>query len=150
MDVSIDFLLSETRLFKALSPEEAAIVSQKLKSTDRPKGTMLCDEGVHAKSIWFVASGELEILKKDSSGNLKQIATVKAGQTVGEMSLIDGLVRSASIRTLKDSTIVIFDRESFDELIAKHPAIALKIMTEIARNLSMALRKTTTDLSSLS
>ncbi len=149
MDVSIDFLLSETRLFKTLSPEEAAIVSQKLKATERPAGTVLCEEGVHAKSIWFLADGELEVLKKDASGNLARITTIKKGQTVGEMSIIDGLVRSATIRTLTNSTIVIFEREAFEELIAKHPSIAIKVVMEIARNLSMALRKTTADVSAL-
>jgi CRP-like cAMP-binding protein len=150
MDVSIDFLLSETRLFKNLTPDEASIVCAKLKTTERPAGTVLCEEGGHAKGVWFVASGELEVLKKDASGNLARVTTLKAGQTVGEMGIVEGLVRSATIRTLRESTIVIMDREVFDELIQKHPSIAVKVLLEISRNLSSALRKTTSDIAALS
>ena len=150
MDVSIDFPLSETRLFKNLLPEEAQVICEKLKATDRTAGTILCEEGNHAKSVWFVASGELEILKKGATGELTPVATIKRGGTVGEMGIVEGLLRSATIRARTDVTIVIFDREHFEEIMATHPAIGCKILLEIARNLSASLRKTTSDISALS
>jgi CRP-like cAMP-binding protein len=150
MDVSIDFLLSETRLFKNLLPEEAQIICDMMKATDAPAGTVLCDEGSHAKAVWFVAMGELEVVKKDAKGNLNVIATIRQGASVGEMGIIDGLLRSATIRAKNAVTIVIFDRESFEKVMEKHPAIGCKILLELARNLSTALRKTTSDISALS
>ncbi|MCB1614677.1 MAG: cyclic nucleotide-binding domain-containing protein [Pseudomonadales bacterium] len=150
MDMSISFLMSGTTLFKSLNHEEAEIVEKKLVVTNRKAGQMIYKEGEHAKSVCFVAEGELAVIKKDESGKEHQVATLKRGAAVGEMAVIDGIVRSASIKALTDVTIVIFKREGFDALLEEHPLIGIKLLKELARSLSLSLRKTSDELTKLS
>lgn len=149
MDVSISFLMSDSRLFRVLLPEECEIVEKKMSVSQVKAGTVIYKEGEHAKSVCFVAEGKLDVVKKDDKGKEFTVATLAKGQCVGEMAMIDGMIRSATIRAATDASIVIFRRDDFEKLLEEQPAIGIKILKELARGLSMALRKTSDDMAKL-
>lgn len=150
MDMSITFLMSGTSLFKSLNHEEAEIVEKKLVVTSRKAGQTIYKEGEHAKSVCFLAEGELGVIKTDDKGGEHKVATLKRGAAVGEMAMIDGVVRSATIRALTDVTIVIFKRDNFNALLEENPEIGIKLLKELARGLSHSLRKASDELTRLS
>ncbi|MCB1614678.1 MAG: cyclic nucleotide-binding domain-containing protein [Pseudomonadales bacterium] len=150
MEISIKFLLSDTRLFQTLTHEESDYVEQMLVVTTRKQGTTIYKEGEHAKSVCFVAEGELDVIKKNDKGEDIRIATVDKGHTVGEMGIIDGMIRSATILAKTDVTLVIFRRADFEKIMIEKPDIAFKILHELARSLSLALRETSEDFANAS
>jgi len=77
------------------------------------------------------------------------ISTIEEGGSLGEMSLIDGLTRSATTKASKPSTILILRRDDFNNLIKKYPVVGVKILKGIARLLSLNLRKTSGQMTSL-
>lgn len=71
-----------------------------------------------------------------------QIATLKAGDTIGEMSLLDKQPRSASIKALNDVTVFVLAMDDFNSLINAKSDLYKKIMSQLSATLSRRLRYT--------
>ncbi len=71
--------------------------------------------------MYFVVRGSLQISKHVIQGADKMIATLGAGQYAGEMGLLTGEQRSATIRALEDTEVVEIDQEAFLQLIHDQP-----------------------------
>jgi len=136
----LEYLISEIPIFKELNAEDTKILSTFLFPKDLAIGGLVCKEGQHGSFLSFVSKGELEIVKK-LDGKEVTISTIGEGDTLGEMALIDGLTRSATVKACKPSTILILRRDDFNNLLAQHPEVGIKILKGIARLLSLNLRK---------
>jgi CRP/FNR family cyclic AMP-dependent transcriptional regulator len=149
MDEIPTLFLKNHNIFKDLIPQELDIVKKFLKMTEADMGQVIFKQGRSAESMCLVLSGELEVMKAAKDGSLVKIATIGDGQSVGEMALVDGLVRSATVRASMLTTIVVLKRSEFDEIMQQYPRIAAKLMKGIARHISINLRKTSDQLMSL-
>ncbi|WP_044291205.1 cyclic nucleotide-binding domain-containing protein [Rivularia sp. PCC 7116] len=63
----------------------------------------------------------------------KRIAERKAGEFIGEMALLMGIPRSASIRTLEDTTLFVVNRDNLQKLLSNYPQLAEQISVEISK-----------------
>lgn len=136
----LEYLISEIPVFQGLDADDTQILSNYLFPKDLPMNGLVCKEGQHGSFLSFVTSGELEIVKT-LDGKEVVISTISKGDSLGEMALIDGLTRSATVRACKASSILILRRDDFNTLLAKHPEVGIKILKGIARLLSLNLRK---------
>lgn len=136
----LEYLISEIPIFKELNAEDTTVLSKFLFPKDLAIGGLVCKEGQHGSFLSFVSKGELEIVKK-LDGKEVTISTISEGDSLGEMALIDGLTRSATVKACKPSTILILRRDDFNNLLAEHPEVGIKILKGIARLLSLNLRK---------
>lgn len=141
--------LQNHNIFKDLIPQELEIIKKFLNMTEVDMGQVIFKQGSPAESMCLVLSGELEILKAAPDGKLVKIAVIGDGQSVGEMALVDGMVRSATVKAAMLTTIVVLKRSDFDEILKQYPRIAAKLMKGIARHISINLRKTSDQLMSL-
>ncbi len=110
-------------------------------------GELICREGDEGGRMWLLAKGSVSVRLKVSNGQESiRIASLARGTTIGEMSLIESARRSASI--VADEQVVCYEllRDGFTKMIADHPAIATKILSNLARELSRRLRRTSDDL----
>ncbi len=105
-------------------------------------GDYVFKEGDKGDFVCFVASGVLEVLKQNQQGQVVVIASLGKGSSLGEMSLIDRLNRSASVRARSATALVVLTRKGFDMVLKMHPEIGIKILKGVASLLSMNLRKT--------
>lgn len=140
MNKELEHLISEIPIFNELNAEDTEILSRYLFPKELAVGGLVCKEGQHGSFLSFVASGELEIVKT-LDGKEVIISTISEGDSLGEMALIDGLTRSATVRARKASTILILRRDDFTKLQSEHPGVGIKILKGIARLLSLNLRK---------
>ena len=106
-------------------------------------GQTLFEQGDGAGFVCLIASGTIEVFKEDTSGQLKKLINMKAGKTLGEMSLIDGEPRSATCRAGKEAEVLILDEARFEALKEAHPQVALALVTSLAKEISRRLRRTT-------
>lgn len=136
----LEYLVTEIPIFKELNSEDTKILSQYLFPKELSAGGLVCKEGQHGSFLSFVTRGKLEIVKT-MDGKEVVISTIEEGDTLGEMALIDGLTRSATVRACQPSSILILRRDDFNTLLAKHPEVGIKILKGIARLLSLNLRK---------
>ncbi|MCK5665095.1 MAG: cyclic nucleotide-binding domain-containing protein [Thiotrichaceae bacterium] len=133
-------LISEIPVFQGFDADDTETLAQYLFPKDLPLGGIVCKEGQHGSFLSFVASGKLDIIKTIDNKEII-ISTISRGDSLGEMALIDGLTRSATVRACKNSTILILRRDNFNTLLEKHPQVGIKILKGIARLLSLNLRK---------
>ena len=111
------------------------VTSDRYQHRRLPAGTTLCHEGDFGDTMYFVVRGCLQISKRVIQGADKVIATLGAGQYAGEMGLLTGEQRSATIRALEDTEVVEIDQEAFLQLIHDQPQVGLDLMRQLAHRL---------------
>ena len=104
------------------------------------KGEEIIKEGMLSDCAYIIETGRVEVSKKKPNGEKQSIGILKENDIFGEMGLIDGLPRSASVVSLEDSSISIITQETFNSL-AQHNAQALMpILKVLAKRLRATLK----------
>lgn len=106
-------------------------------------GEWLIREGESDDALYFLGSGELEVLMPRSRGPSRRLAVIRGGSVVGEQSFLDHQPRSTSIRALTDGEVFRFSREKFLVFSAREPVLARDLLLDLGRIVSLRLRDTT-------
>jgi len=101
-----------------------------------PAGKLLFREGDDADAFYLVRSGALAAFRDGALGRPDLIGYIRAGEPVGEMSLLDETPHSASVYALRDSELVRLPKASFERLTSKHASL----MRELSRMMLTRLR----------
>lgn len=100
-------------------------------------------EGDEAREFYFIISGNLDVVKHDAETKTDFVVNkLQAGNTVGEMALIDKGKRSATIRASCDTELLTIPFDGFEKLSSQYPDIS-KIFEELSKQMSKNLRETT-------
>jgi CRP-like cAMP-binding protein len=143
----VTFLL-ETPMFDNLDPSEIRQVIHIVEAVPLKAGEVIFSEG-DAGDAWYVLyRGGVEVLKQAPDGE-SVITTLDPRACFGEISILDGLPRSATVRATDDSTVFRIAREVFEELIRQNDPVAYKLLYHMAILLAQRQRATTDTLSGL-
>jgi CRP-like cAMP-binding protein len=99
-------------------------------------------EGDGGDFMLMMIEGKVEVLKRDRWNTPQLLATVEAGRTLGEMSMIDGEARFATCVAADTTLIAVLDRERLARIIVEQPLLGAKILMELVLMLSQRLRAT--------
>jgi CRP-like cAMP-binding protein len=127
-------------LFGGLSDESIASFIAELQLQQVEPGSLVMKEGDVAREMFVVVGGELEVLKKGAHGNEARVAMLGPGDWVGEMSIIDVMPRSASVRALAPSLLLRISAEDLDKLYRRDVKSYALFVLNMARELSRRLR----------
>lgn len=105
------------------------------------KGNILFKEGSFSDCAYIIESGALEVSKTDGNGGKAIVAKLRKNDIVGEMGLIDGQPRSATVTAIYDTVITIITREQFETLSRRNPNALMPIMKVLAQRLRDSLSK---------
>jgi NTE family protein len=105
-----------------------------------PGGQILFRENEIADSLYIVLSGCLGVVVRGSNGHDVLVARVAAGETVGEMGLLGGGVRSATVEALRDTELLKFDKASYDDLLLRDPRLIHALLSLLVRRLRETTR----------
>ncbi len=97
------------------------------------EGDVIIREGEHDRRLFIIVSGGVEIVKSLGSKNESRTRTFGQHSYFGEMALIDGLVRSASVVAKEDTKILSLDQWSLRQEIEKYPAMAFELLQMLSR-----------------
>ncbi|MGH7769869.1 MAG: SLC13 family permease [Candidatus Binatia bacterium] len=125
-------------LFSALSREDVAKVLGKLEEKSFPTGTTIFSQGDKGDAFYFIHAGAVEVVLQSGGGRSETIAVLGPQDWFGEMALLSGEPRSATIVTVKDTTLWRLSREAWDELIEKHPVWLLHFCALLSKRLAHA------------
>jgi len=147
MEEAITDFLIHFPFFDRLSRNELDLVASHIHVVELDPGDVLFKEGEKGDSVFFIVEGELDIIKEPRSRNEWGIDNVvitklSKGRTIGEMSAIDKIPRSATVKAVKKSTLVTMTGSGFDLVLKDYPEIGVKILQGVAKLLSLNLRKT--------
>ena len=113
------------------------------------KGDVLCREGTVGQSCFLLATGSVNVVKHTEDGE-KVLATLRAGQIVGQLALVDRSPRSASLIAQEPVVALELTRDVFEKLLRASSPVALRFQEQIAvagvRQLRMANHRLTTIL----
>jgi CRP-like cAMP-binding protein len=111
---------------------EAAMVQRHLRS-----GELLFQVGDSLEYVWLIDDGRLEVLI-ERDGALHRVAELGAGQPVGELAVLVGGERTATVRALRDTWLRGLSAATFEALLMRHPGAALGLARTLARRLMRA------------
>jgi CRP/FNR family transcriptional regulator, cyclic AMP receptor protein len=131
-------LLREVALFDGLAPEQAVAIAALLQRKTFPAGTNLMAAEQPGEVVYIILSGTVKIFVEQTDGSEVIIAILGAGDTVGEMSLIDSAGRSANVITQEESTLLWMDRSAFQESLRTAPVITYNLVRTLSSRLRLA------------
>ena len=138
----ISKLLESTKWADALSGKEVETLSKYLRVGTAEKGTVLVREGSREAYLCLLIEGKVNVMKEGESGAPQELGSIGAGRTFGEMSLIDGEPRSASVVAEERTTLIVLTGDGFASLSLEVPRLAMKVLLKISKLLSQRLRQT--------
>lgn len=132
-------------LFPLLKDLDAAALQDLAREAewfDLPGGSILFEFGAAADALYLVSYGCLGVLRPDPerAGAGELVAEIAAGETVGEMAMITGAPRSATVVALRDSKLVRLNRRAFETLTERHPKSMLSMLRLIVQRLERTTR----------
>jgi CRP/FNR family cyclic AMP-dependent transcriptional regulator len=110
------------------------------------KGNIVVLEKEMGAALFVIISGKVKIVRTDEDGREVILSIFGPGEFFGEMSLLDGLARSASVVALAKAELFMIHRRDFLKLLTEHPPVAISLLSE----LTTRLRKADAQIKSLS
>ncbi|MBI3915298.1 MAG: cyclic nucleotide-binding domain-containing protein [Chloroflexi bacterium] len=131
--MSIEFL-RRLQLFKELKDADLAELYKSAEELAYAPGQIIMEEGSPPDALYVILDGDVEILKQSGGQNVS-IAVRRAGEVLGELSLLAQTPRTASVRALVPSQILKISAQSFKHLLACSPSAPLAMMHTIMERL---------------
>ena len=124
-------------LFASLNDDELDVIVRLSSNVKYPKNKIIFIENEEGNELYIILKGSIKVSKISEGGEEMILAILKEGDFFGDMSLLDGKPRSATVTSNEDSILMLISGKSFEKVIEKHPRIALKLL----RELTLRLRK---------
>ena len=126
--------LGRMRLFDGVCPASLDRLAATMRWTCLPGGALLLEAGETGEDAYLLLSGLLGVRAPDG----RLLARLGAGDTVGEMALLSGERRSATVVALRDCEIAVLPAAAFRDAVASDPGLALALARGIVRRLAAA------------
>lgn len=146
MPKSIRGLFPKLEVFSFLQESDYDVIESYMFRYEYEAGKYVFKEGAHGGYMFFVVDGEAEVSKL-VKGQKVSIARIGPGRSLGEMSLLDGHTRSASVQAISNLSLLVLKREDLNRLMDEQPVTANRMILGISTLLSRSIRETTQDLS---
>jgi len=128
-------MLSTTRLFQGLPPDAVAAVAAGSSVRRLRRHDVVFEEGDLASELFLVQEGLIAIANKSSDGRESVVALMEPGDLFGEISLFDGLGRSAAARALEDSTVLAVQYDDVRRTFDADPTLLWRVVELLATRL---------------
>jgi len=138
----IQALIPKCNLLEHFSLGEVRTLAHFMEVYRAEPGMEIIREGEGGDFMLMLLEGRVEVRKRDRWNTPQVLATVDAGRTLGEMSMIDGEARFATCVALESALIAVLDREMLARIIVEQPLLGAKILMELVLMLSQRLRAT--------
>ena len=136
--MAVEDTLAGVPLFSQLKDNDLKRLAKAMVQRRFPKGHVIVKEGDQAVAFYIIDTGRVEVVKGIEQQRPQVLATLKSGDFFGEMALLDGYPRSASIRALEDTECLVLSRWDFLAEIRTSPDIAAGILPVLSRRLREA------------
>jgi len=138
-------LIRRVPLFAQLTSVQAESLANAVGKKRFKRGDSIVERGQTSNALYIILSGRARVMMIDSKGREVILAALRSGDHIGEISLIDGMPHSATVRAEIVTDVLVLGRDDFVRCIAENAAIAHAVMKVLA----MRLRNATTKIGSL-
>jgi CRP/FNR family cyclic AMP-dependent transcriptional regulator len=147
--MSIITILRQADIFYELTNTQLELVASICEERTYQTGDVIFEENMRGDELCVIASGEVEIqvspnlIGSGESVGPQTIATLRRGQSFGEVALVDEGLRSASVRCAQhDTQIIGIPRDKLMALCDTYPQLGYRMMRNLAADLAMKIRNT--------
>ena len=146
MGVDLEFIsqAKDSPLLSELTDEELIVLGSLMEPSIYNRGDIILEQDTPGDSLLLIVDGRVEVFRKTTPGKDKVgerlLAVIGKGESVGEMALLDGVPRSATVVAIDAVSVLTLTSDSYEEMREKHPQLAIKITLGIFRILSRRLR----------
>lgn len=127
--------LAKVPLFSQLSRKDLKRLARGTVSRRFSKGDVIVKEGDQAIAFYMISSGRAEVVKGKQGSKPRVLNKLGPGEFFGEMALLDGYLRSASVRALEDTECLVLSRWDFLAELRSSPSIAVQMLPILSRRL---------------
>jgi CRP/FNR family transcriptional regulator, cyclic AMP receptor protein len=148
--MSVVNVLKQADIFFELTNTQLELVASICSERHFQAGDIIFEENTPGDELYIIASGEISIVvdpamigKADGSNTVHVIATLRRGQSFGEVSLVDEGLRSAGARCAQQDThMIVIPRDKLMLLCDTYPQLGYRLMRNLAADLAMKIRNT--------
>lgn len=138
----IEPIMHHAPLFEGFDHSDLMGVLRHMQCYRAPAGSEIITEGDPGEFAILLISGSIEILRRGANGIPQRISVVRAGNTLGEMALVDGEPRFASCISLEPIVFTLLDRENLRQILTDEPHLGIKMLSSLLCLLNQRLRDT--------
>jgi len=144
-------VLKQSDIFYQFTPTQLELVANLCREVVFMAGETIFKENSSSKELYIIAQGKVDILINPalvggpSTSNQEEatIATLRRGQSFGEVALVDEGLRSATARAVqKDTRLLVIRRDKLVMLCETYPQLGYRLMYNLAADLAMKIRNT--------
>jgi CRP/FNR family cyclic AMP-dependent transcriptional regulator len=128
-------LLGRVPLLSGLETAELDRIAQVAVPRSFPKGARVFHEGDTSDACYVIRSGEVRVTREHPDGRAIALATLGPGELVGELAMIDGGVRSASVEALTDVDLLAVSAADMKGLLERNAEITAKLVVALTKRL---------------
>jgi CRP/FNR family transcriptional regulator, cyclic AMP receptor protein len=147
--MSVVNVLKQADIFDELTNTQLELIASICAERHYQAGDVIFEENTPGDELYIIASGEVEIqvdpslVGKDISTGTHTIATLRRGQSFGEVSLVDQGLRSAGARcSQQDTHLIVIPRDKLMLLCDTYSQLGYRLMRNLAADLAMKIRHT--------
>jgi CRP/FNR family cyclic AMP-dependent transcriptional regulator len=134
-------LIRRVPLFAMLTPSQVDSLAANVAKQRLKRGVNVVQQGCNSNALYLILAGRAHVVMTDSKGREVILATLKAGDYIGEMSLIDNESHSASVVADTQMDVLVLGREDFTRCVNENNAIATAVMRGLVQRLRNADQK---------
>lgn len=134
-------LMQRVPFFEHLTDAQAGSIVDELEKRSFKRAENLVVAGEKSNVLFVILSGTANVSINHSDGRKLVLATLEAGDCIGEMSLIDGEPHSANVIATKNVDVLTLTRQGFNFCMLNNPQMALAVMHGIVGRLRKADQK---------
>ncbi len=122
-------------IFEALSEEEAASIMQMARMMNHPAKHTVFQEGEPGDHLLVVMHGRVKVSLVSPDGKEAILSILEPGDVFGEMALLDGEPRSATVTTMEKCSFLVLWRRDFLPFLERNPQVSLKLLAALSKRL---------------
>ena len=128
-------VLTNVPVFKDISKESIIKLANLALLSQFKAGDCVFREGNPGDCLYIIASGKVDILSERPGGEEVKLRTLVPGEVFGEMALLDGLSRSATVKVSEKAILFYINRTDFNLFLLQNPEASIKLIESLSRRL---------------
>jgi MFS superfamily sulfate permease-like transporter len=136
-----EITLQEVGILRGFAPDDIAAITPHFRRVLHPKGSVIFSEGDPGKELFIILRGTASAYLRQASGADIRLVTFAPGTVFGELAILDAGPRSASICADSELVCCALSETDFTALSERAPAVAIKLLAALGRELSGRLRR---------
>jgi CRP/FNR family cyclic AMP-dependent transcriptional regulator len=129
--------LEKIPLFSGLKELDLKTISSHAITRNFPKNTIVITEGDITNTLYVIHSGKVKVFLNDEHGKEIILTRLEKNEYFGELSLLDGEARSASVMTLEPTTVSVISKADFDAYLINNPSVALTLLDTLTKKIRL-------------